>query len=117
MEKTFRVHDVMYIIRGKNYKLAEELNISDGLLRGRLLKGWSLEEACQVPKGMDPEELVYIKKAREHKEDNTKATESYYDQKLKEQRPWLFDGTKQQHSRGKWCQYLMNTSIFPKAVH
>lgn len=31
-------------------------------------------------------------------------------------RPWLYDGTPQKHQRGKYCQYLMETSIYPKAV-
>ncbi|MEX5913832.1 SA1788 family PVL leukocidin-associated protein [Staphylococcus ureilyticus] len=117
MVKTIRVHDVIYEIKGENYELAEKLDISDGLLRGRLLKGWSLAEACQVPKGIDPKDLVYINYAKQHQADNTKAKINYREEKRKSKRPWLYDGTPQQHSRGNWCQYLMNTSIFPKVVH
>lgn len=32
-------------------------------------------------------------------------------------KPHLYNGTPQKHKRGKYCQYLMDTSIFPKAVH
>ena len=30
--------------------------------------------------------------------------------------PWLYDGTPQVHKRNKWCVYLMENDIFPKAV-
>ena len=36
--------------------------------------------------------------------------------KLKEDNHHLFDGTPQQHSRGAWCEYLMENDIFPKVV-
>ncbi|WP_204190674.1 MULTISPECIES: SA1788 family PVL leukocidin-associated protein [unclassified Staphylococcus] len=116
MVKTIRVHDAIYEIKGENYELAEKLDISDGLLRGRLLKGWSLAEACQVPKGVDPKDLVYINYARKYEADNTQAKMNYREEKRREERPWLYDGTPQNHDRGKWCQYLMNTSVFPKVV-
>lgn len=96
--------------------MAEKLDISERLIRNRLQNNWSIEEACQVPKGMKREDLVYINYARQYQEDNTEATLNYRDEKQREERPWLYDGTPQNHNRGKWCQYLMNTSIFPKAV-
>ncbi|PTI88133.1 SA1788 family PVL leukocidin-associated protein [Staphylococcus simulans] len=34
----------------------------------------------------------------------------------RELKPWLYDGTAQVHPRGKYTQYLMETSIYPKAV-
>ncbi|WP_306807025.1 SA1788 family PVL leukocidin-associated protein, partial [Staphylococcus sp. HMSC078A12] len=34
----------------------------------------------------------------------------------RKERPWLYDGTPQVHLRGKYTQYLMDTSIYPKAV-
>lgn len=38
------------------------------------------------------------------------------EQRQRELKPWLYDGTVQKHARGKYCQYLMDTSIYPKAV-
>lgn len=37
-------------------------------------------------------------------------------QRQRELKPWLYDGTAQVHPRGKYTQYLMKTSIYPKAV-
>lgn len=34
----------------------------------------------------------------------------------KERRPHMYDGTKQQHSRDAYTEYLMENDIFPKAV-
>lgn len=34
----------------------------------------------------------------------------------REERPWLYDGTPQVHPRDKYTQWLMETSIYPKAV-
>lgn len=114
--KTIKIHDAIYEIKGENYETAEELDISERLIRNRIQNNWSIEEACQVPKGMKREDLVYINYAKQYEEDNTEATLNYRDEKQREERPWLYDGTPQNHNRGKWCQYLMNTSIFPKAV-
>ena len=114
--KTIKIHDAIYEIKGENYEMAEKLDITDKLIRNRLLNRWTLAEACQVPKGMKREDLVYINYAKQYEEDNTEATLNYRDEKQREERPWLYDGTPQNHDRGKWCRYLMNTSIFPKAV-
>ncbi|XVK95997.1 SA1788 family PVL leukocidin-associated protein [Staphylococcus nepalensis] len=114
--KIIKIHDAIYEIKGENYETAEELDISERLIRNRIQNNWSIEEACQVPKGMKREDLVYINYAKQYEEDNTEATLNYRDEKQREERPWLYDGTPQNHNRGKWCEYLMNTSIFPKAV-
>jgi len=106
----------MYEIKGDNYEMMEKLSLTNQLIRDRLLKNWTLAEACQVPKGMRREDLVYINYAKQYLGDNTEATSNYRDEKHREERPWLYDGTPQNHDRGKWCEYLMNTSIFPKAV-
>ncbi|ATH60692.1 hypothetical protein BJG89_10575 [Staphylococcus nepalensis] len=116
MVKTIRIHDAIYEIEGENHEMMEELNITNQMIRDRLLKNWTLEEACQVPKGINRQDLVYINYAKQYEEDNEEAKQNYHDEKQREKRPWLYDGTPQKHNRGKWCQYLMNTSIFPKAV-
>lgn len=114
--KIIRIHDAIYEIKGENYEMMEELNITNQMIRDRLLKNWTLAEACQVPKGINRQDLVYINYAKQYEEDNEEAKQNYRDEKQREERPWLYDGTPQNHNRGKWCEYLMNTSIFPKAV-
>ncbi len=32
----------------------------------------------------------------------------------REKKPHLYDGTPQNHKRSKWCEYLIQTSIYPK---
>lgn len=114
--KIIRIHDAIYEIKGENYEMMEELNITNQMIRDRLLKNWTLAEACQVPKGINRQDLVYINYAKQYEEGNEEAKQNYHDEKQREERPWLYDGTPQNHNRGKWCQYLMNTSTFPKAV-
>jgi hypothetical protein len=114
--KIIRIHDEIYEIKGENYEMMEELNITNQMIRDRLLKNWTLAEACQVPKGINRQDLVYINYAKQYEEDNKEAKQNYHDEKQREERPWLYDGTPQNHNRGKWCEYLMDTSIFPKAV-
>lgn len=116
MKTLMKINNKVYEISKENYETAEELDISERLIRNRIQNNWSIEEACQVPKGMKREDLVYINYAKQYEEDNEEATLNYRDEKQREERPWLYDGTPQNHNRGKWCQYLMNTSIFPKAV-
>ncbi|MEQ7790732.1 SA1788 family PVL leukocidin-associated protein [Staphylococcus nepalensis] len=116
MKTLMKINNKVYEISKENYEMAEKLDITDKLIRNRLLNRWTLAEACQVPKGMKREDLVYINYAKQYEEDNTEATLNYRDEKQREERPWLYDGTPQNHDRGKWCRYLMNTSIFPKAV-
>lgn len=42
--------------------------------------------------------------------------EWYRDERDKERRPHMYDGTPQQHSRGAYTEYLMENDIFPKVV-
>ena len=42
--------------------------------------------------------------------------EMYRIERDKERRPHMYDGTKQQHSRGAWCEYLMENDKFPKVA-
>ncbi|PHK50764.1 SA1788 family PVL leukocidin-associated protein [Staphylococcus edaphicus] len=114
--KTIKIHDIIYQIVGDNLNAIEDLDIADATIRTRLLRGWTLEEACQVPKGLNRRDLEYINFAKAYEEDTQEATLDYRDEKLRKEKPHLFNGTPQKHRRGKWCEYLMNTSIFPKVV-
>lgn len=42
--------------------------------------------------------------------------ERYRAERDKERRPHMYDGTKQQHTKGTWCDYLMENDIFPKVA-
>ncbi|WP_436860435.1 SA1788 family PVL leukocidin-associated protein [Staphylococcus caeli] len=114
--KTISAYGVEYDILGDNLKAVERNGISVQGLRSRILSGWSLYDACHVPKRTDKAEYEMLKGVREYEYDNTEAKEKYQDERLRKEKPHLFN-VPQQHSRGKWCEYLMETSIFPKAVH
>ncbi|MBO1213799.1 hypothetical protein J3T78_04570 [Staphylococcus nepalensis] len=112
--KTIKIHDAIYEIKGENYEMAEKLDITDKLIRNRLLNRWTLAEACQVPKGMKREDLVYINYAKQYEEDNKEAKQNYHDEKQREERPWLYDGTPQNHDRGKYTKELMRNNAIAK---
>ncbi|WP_217983373.1 SA1788 family PVL leukocidin-associated protein [Staphylococcus nepalensis] len=115
--KIIRIHDAIYEIKGENYEMMEELNITNQMIRDRLLKNWTLAEACQVPKGINRQDLVYINYAKQYEEDNEEAKQNYHDEKQREERPWLYDGTPQPpYPRCKYVDDLMKYDAFPKAV-
>ncbi|WP_210139228.1 SA1788 family PVL leukocidin-associated protein [Staphylococcus sp. GDY8P120P] len=114
--KTITIFGMEYDILGENLKSLEKNGITDKQLRVRLLNGWAINEACKVPIGMRVKDYRLMQAFWNEEEDNEEAKQNYHDEKQREERPWLYDGTPQNHNRGKWCEYLMNTSIFPKVV-
>ena len=48
---TIHVFGKDYDILGENLKCVERYGLNHTTLRNRLTKGWTLHEACQVPKG------------------------------------------------------------------
>ncbi|MGL4008898.1 SA1788 family PVL leukocidin-associated protein [Staphylococcus nepalensis] len=117
MKTLMKINNKVYEISKENYETAEELDISERLIRNRIQNNWSIEEACQVPKGMKREDLVYINYAKQYEKDNTIATLNYRDEKQREERPWLYDGTPQPpYPRCKYVDDLMKYDAFPKAV-
>lgn len=115
--KTIRVHDAVYEIKGENLEMVEELDLSDKAIRTRLLKRWTLEEACQVPKGLKRSDLKYIKYAKSFVEDTSKATTDYREEKLRRVKPHLYDGTPQPpYPMGDWRKHLGENDIYPKVV-
>ncbi|MFQ3845096.1 SA1788 family PVL leukocidin-associated protein [Staphylococcus pseudoxylosus] len=113
---TISAYGVEYDIMGDNFKAVERNGLNAQSIRNRIVRGWSLHEACHVPKRMSVDEYRIIQHTMNHVEDTSEATMDYRDEKLRNEKPHLFDGTPQKHSRGEWCKYLMNTSIFPKVV-
>lgn len=114
--KTIRVHDAVYEIKGNNLEMVEKLDLSDSAIRARLLKHWTLEEACQVPKGLKRRDLEYIKFAKEFEKDTDDEIADYHEEKLRRVKPHLFNGVPQKHKRGKWCEHLMENDIFVKVA-
>ena len=100
-----------------------ELALDAKTIAVRLGKGYSVEDALTRPRDrryvssyqllgdtFNTWKALDAKRARE-------AVKELRERKLKEEKPHLFDGTKQQHSRGAWCEYLMENDIFPKVVN
>ncbi|WP_432721118.1 hypothetical protein [Staphylococcus shinii] len=99
-----------------------ELALDAKTIAVRLGKGYTAEEALTRPidrryvssyqllgDTFNTWKALEAKRARE-------AVKELRESKLKEEKPHLFDGTKQQHSRGAWCEYLMENDIFPKVA-
>ena len=99
-----------------------ELALDAKSIAVRLGKGYSVEDALTRPLDrryvssyqllgdtFNTWKALDAKRARE-------AVKELRERKLKEDKPHLFDGTPQQHSRGAWCEYLMQNDIFPKVV-
>lgn len=106
-----------YDILGENLKSLEKNGITDKQLRVRLLNGWAINEACKVPIGMRVKDYRLMQAFWNEEEDNTEATLNYRDEKQREERPWLYDGTPQPpYPRCKYVDDLMKYDAFPKAV-
>ncbi|OOO72399.1 SA1788 family PVL leukocidin-associated protein [Staphylococcus saprophyticus] len=112
---TVNAYGVEYDILGDNLKAVERNGISIQGLRNRILRGWSLHDACHIPKRTDKAEYEMLKGVMAYEYDNTEAKEKYQDERLRKEKPHLFN-VPQQHSRGKWCQYLMENGVFVKVA-
>lgn len=112
---TINANGVEYDIMGENFKAVERNGLSTEGIRNRIVRGWSLNEACHVPKRMSIQEYRSLQITLNNEEDTSEAKAKYRDERLKKEKPHLFN-VPQQHSRDKWCEYLMETSIFPKVV-
>lgn len=85
-------------------------------MRNRLTKGWTLHEACQVPKGGRLDDFRTEQKLKAINYDTDLGREKYSEEKRRNDRPWLYDGTPQKHTRCKYVGNLMKYDIFPKVV-
>lgn len=88
----------------------------------RLGKGYSVKDALTSPLDrryvssyqllgdtFNSWKAIDAKRSRE-------AVKKLRERKLKEEKPHLFDGTPQQHSRDAYTEYLMENDIFPKVA-
>lgn len=111
MAKTVQIHGETIQLSDTMITDMEENRIMPARVEHRVEdQGWSLEDACRIPKGVSRARFKEQQAIRNHQ---TKRNQHALDRK-KQQRPWLFDGTPQHHSRGEWCKYLMQHDIFPK---
>lgn len=115
--KTITIFGMEYDILGENLKSLEKNGITDKQLRVRLLNGWAINEACKVPIGMRVKDYRLMQAFWNEEEDNEEAKQNYHDEKQREERPWLYDGTPQPpYPRCKYVDDLMKYDVFPKAV-
>lgn len=114
MENVMRIKDKVYEIPDEYIEQAKINGISKALIRMRIRYGWTLKEACFVPRDMKVADFRYMEKMKKKDEEDRNR---FIEEKRRRDRPWLYDGTPQVHKRNKWCVYLMENDIFPKAVH
>lgn len=112
----------IYVSLADMKKADLELALDAKSIAVRLGKGYSVEDALTRPLDrryvssyqllgdtFNTWKALDAKRARE-------AVKELRERKLKEDKPHLFDGTPQQHSRGAWCEYLMENDKFPKVA-
>ncbi|MCD8830276.1 SA1788 family PVL leukocidin-associated protein [Staphylococcus gallinarum] len=117
MENTMRIREKVYEFPDEYMEQANLNGISKSQIRKRLEYNWTVKEACYVPQGMKLDDYRFMVQEREREERERNAYGNLLEEKQQSERPWLYDGTPQKHERSKWCEYLMKTSIYPKAVH
>ncbi|HIW39037.1 MAG TPA: hypothetical protein H9885_08520 [Candidatus Jeotgalicoccus stercoravium] len=78
-----------------------------------------IRQGVHVLKEYIPSDVIDHKLNRLIREDRERAerAELIRQEREREKKPHLYNGTPQKHERSKWCEYLMKTSIYPKAVH
>lgn len=99
-----------------------ELALDVATIGKRLGKGYSVEEALTRP--IDRRYVgtfkvlgnVFESMKKRERERSREAIQQMRERKFREEKPHLFDGTPQQHTKGKWCEHLMQNDIFPKVV-
>lgn len=105
-----------YTILGKNLKNMEANGFYRDYLATRLRSGWTLHEACKVPKGTRLEDYREEQKIKEMESQVRRIRAKVKEEKHRDKHPWLYDGTPQAHPRSKYVACLMKNDIFPKVV-
>lgn len=108
---TIIANGVEYDIMGDNFKAMERNGLSTEGIRNRIVRGWSLNEACHVPKRMDVDEYRSLQNTLDKEEDTSEAKAKYKEELLRKQKPHLFN-VKQQHSESKYAKYLWESYSF-----
>ncbi|WP_347108350.1 SA1788 family PVL leukocidin-associated protein [Staphylococcus ureilyticus] len=115
--KEMTVAGITHFVTEAHEQKAIALGLRNSDIRTRLKNGWTVNEAYSAPKGIRLEDYREIQQIKAMERRNKKQIQKLYAEKERRAKPHLYDGTPQKHKRDVWCQYLMNTSIFPKAVH
>lgn len=108
---TINANGVEYDIMGENFKAVERNGLSSEGIRNRIVRGWSLNEACHVPKRMSIQEYRTLQITLNNEEDTSEAKAKYKEELLRKQKPHLFN-VEQQHSESKYAKYLWNSYKF-----
>ncbi|GEQ04543.1 hypothetical protein EKQ61_01450 [Staphylococcus gallinarum] len=111
-------------IRGKVYEIPDtyleqaNLNgVSWQRIYQRLVrnKGWTIKEACFAPEGMKLGEYRQIVRMKEREEREKNAYSNLLEEKLINERPWLYDGTPQPpYKCSLYVCKQMKYDVFPK---
>lgn len=111
------------LVKGKNYEIVgdnltkmRENGLEKNYVGKRMLYGWTIHEACQAPKHYRLEDYRVEQKLKKLKCDTKAAKTRFREEKRKNERPWLYDGTPQLHPRCKYVADLMENDAFPKVV-
>ncbi|MCE5001721.1 MULTISPECIES: SA1788 family PVL leukocidin-associated protein [Staphylococcus] len=108
---TITANGVEYDIMGENFKSMERNGLSAEGIRNRIIRNWSLNEACHVPKRMNIDEYRTLQQTLIKEEDTSEAKARYKEERLRKQKPHLFN-VEQQHSESKYAKYLWNSYKF-----
>ncbi|RIM85061.1 hypothetical protein BU107_12940 [Staphylococcus xylosus] len=112
--KPIRIKDKTFHVTEKYKAKAESLNIGQSSIRTRLKNGWTIEEAHTVPIRVSLDDYREAQFILQMQSEAKKVKETLKEERHKQKRPWLYDGTPQQHSRSIHVEKLMHTSAFPK---
>ncbi|WP_367009433.1 SA1788 family PVL leukocidin-associated protein [Staphylococcus capitis] len=116
METTkMRVKNKYFSITPDVVEKMKEADINSGILRQRLAKGWTFEDAIEAPIGVRRSEWDSLKPKEDEIASYKERMEQRRLQELRRKKPHLFT-VPQKHPRGKWCKHLMENDIFPKKV-
>ena len=108
---TITANRIEYDIIGDNFKAMERNGLSTEGIRNRIVRGWSLNEACHVPKRMDVDEYRSLQNTLDKEEDTSEAKAKYKEELLRKEKAHLFY-VGQQHRERKDAKYLWNRYKF-----
>lgn len=116
MEATkMRVKNKYFSITPDVVEKMKEADINSVILRQRLAKGWTFEDAIEAPIGVRRSEWDSLKPKEDEIASYKERMEQRRLQELRRKKPHLFT-VPQNPPRGKWCKHLMENDIFPKKV-
>lgn len=79
---TITANGVEYDIMGENFKSMERNGLSAEGIRNRIIRNWSLNEACHVPKRMNIDEYRTLQQTLIKEEDTSEAKARYKEERL-----------------------------------